>query len=296
MAVPPDWFAAAAIVAVVLGAGHLLSPSGRRERLAFALGTLATIPLLLVAGMILFDVAEGAGEPWSGVGAWFLLLLPAILLGAVLSPLRQRHFDALSRRAKATLLAVTIVLGLLATPASLIALTVGGPDLAEQEWRLSIAPNGTDPYRLRVPFFEAGDPDAAVLRGGLGEHLLVERGDVAFSFEQNGTWLVLEGRGQAALSSRYAYYGSIGLREAFHDLRFPSRSVVLEPRDSSVTVTLTLDFSGGTGHTCWLSNVLAATVPPGASSRLTSRDHEAFEREETSADAAEGALGQGVCA
>jgi hypothetical protein len=118
-----------------------------------------------------------------------------------------------------------------------------------------VVADGPGDWSLTVPALVARDPatEGPLLR--LLQSLRVTRGSAGFAL--NGTVLQLEGRENATFEASVAG----GPREAFGGWGAPEPD--LARRDATgppTSVTWAVDFSGGTGHTCWARETWTVNV------------------------------------
>lgn len=256
-------FAAHVAIALVLGGLVWMAHSLPWRRASWLL------PLVPVALLVGATAGEGVGIE-AGDARWWALTVGLLLLAALAPPALAQ---ATQRPAWPTLAAVTppgfalLALGLLSlVTVPMLLLGDGAPQRAEHSWRATLEPSGDEPYVVHVPFVSPTTENGEWLAERLREALRVESGEATFRLSDDGASLLVEGRGDVTLAGVVSYYGDVGRREAFNGLALVEPNVtLLAGGPASMDVAWSVDFSGGTGHTCWARETLRAAVRSGES-------------------------------
>lgn len=240
----------------------------------------ATFPaVLLLAGLFLVS-----RHTWSGRGWWLLALPPAILVVAALVPTtgagasvalplgalglmataavappaaaRLLDRDEPVRQAMGALLAGALLFmaapNLLAVPVFL----TEGAQQAEHTWEVRYVPDAnttTADYTMRIPYLVAQEPETQTILDRLTRDLQVTDGIVSFRLAENGTMVDVFGQGAFTISATATFYGAPEHREAFAYAPAQPALVRIQADREAVSGDLSvhLDLSGGSGHTCW---------------------------------------------
>lgn len=231
-------------------------------------------PLGLVPILLLFGVARLGGSHVVEPGSIRTLLAAATLLvaAAVAGPAAA---GALARSTAPRVGFAVVTGALLLVPASygilmpLIGFTEGGlGSPATQSWTVDFQPESDEPYVLTVPFFvventsrSPGSAESVLAR--LRDDLHVASGDAAFALVDGGRAIEVRGQGPVRLEARLSFHGPGS--ESFLRYRVPEGAAfALAEGSPPGRVAVAMDFSGGTGHTCWARAGFEAALAPGA--------------------------------
>lgn len=290
---PPRAWSVLALVggagAVVASAGAIflyqaLTSAGLGGWAAVSLAVAATGGLAALAAALPEHAAPGAGlaaaalllsipllmRPWPWAPALPPLLGAFVLLGAGAFVPRSAALWA-ARRARPLVAAPAVILLALVTP---LALFVGllswsdDPSFSEARhaWTLEIEPEDGGDYVLIVPFVESVEPRGEEALEALRARLRVVSGDAEARLVEDGTAVEVRGRGAVRVEAVHEFReGGIAMREAFHAWGMPARAAEAVAASAPLHVTLRVDLSGGSGHTCWASAEHNATLAPGES-------------------------------
>lgn len=288
LAIPAAWGATLMLSEALLGRAGPVGLTG------YAVAMLAP-PLLL--GTL---VALARRVPWTS--AWPLALSALVVSAALLIGVRspERTFVALVALAGAAAVASPAVAGALARitvprvafavatglllllPAvygattAVVSLTEGTlASEATQAWSVSFEPDAAGAYVLIVPFFEvdehrAPEPHARVTLDTLRDSIRLAAGQAAVAFVDDGRAIEVRGEGPIRIEARIAFYGPGN--EGFLRYRLPDTPVSLDAQAPPGQFVVEVDFSGGTGHTCWATGSTSLMLAPGESAMLPGRD------------------------
>lgn len=213
---------------------------------------------------------EGPAGPPGSAG-----LVPLGLLLAATAPSIAAGFSKHEDRARwagpAALGVLLLVWSLVAAGFTAIELTAGnagGP--AEYRWGIHAEPNGTGPYTVEVPFptvrtnASTQTQRAQEVEAALRERVHVAEGEAELTWSDDGSRLRVEADGPVTVRGVYRFYGSIGTREAFGHFHLANATMTRGSGASwNVTVSWTVAFSGGPGHTCWGQGATRVDLAPG---------------------------------
>lgn len=250
----------AGFVALVWALTH---PRAASARVGVLGGATLSILLGLFVGPSLITTGRG------GLLVTLILGVPLIVLAASAAPAtlrwRRSEHERLRWLAPGALGLLLVVLTFAAGGFALIEVGTGNTGApASYRFTVALEPSGPGTYTATVPLPTGGDTARAASPVGEAflDQLEVTAGDA--SIEQvSPDRLRIEAKGPVTVEARYAFWGSIGHREAFTDWRLANATATRGPGGpANVTVVWSVDFSGGQGHTCWAAGSANVTLAP----------------------------------
>ena len=140
---------------------------------------------------------------------------------------------------------------------------------ATHRWMVSIQPETDEPYEIDVPFLVT-NPDSERYvppLEALRERIVMQPGGQIEWLDGPEGYLRISGQGPLVVEAKRSFDGGVGEREAFLGWRVAGNQVH-SVTGGPLTVTWSVDHSGGTGHTCWASATWVAEVDAGATAPL----------------------------
>ena len=135
------------------------------------------------------------------------------------------------------------------------------------EWRIDIAADGPEDWRVDVPILLAQNGSAEDELAKLIDELRVERGNA--TFDRDARVVYIEGSGDVTLLARRDFWAMTPA--PFGDWRAADGNATridFHP-PAEVYVTWSLSYAGGGGHTCGGEGAWRATLPAGGRATLT---------------------------
>lgn len=299
---PGRWPIAVAALAVVPASVSVLVGTELVVALAAPVGVPDAAAIVLCFAAVFAGLSWGASHPWARertgvlVGFIGLAILTAPFLDRLVVPdgvsasglaglvpgtlaltaLAPTAADAWSKRegregwaAPLALVVLLVPWTLLGGVFGLVEVTAGqaaGP--AVYRWGIHADPSGEGPYTVSIPFpnASAADPSdetARILLEELRDRVHAAGSQANLTWSQDGSRVIVEAEGAVTLRSTYAFYGSVGAREAFTDYQTNRTLERGSAGPANLTVSWTVDFSGGRGHTCWARGAWQVALAPG---------------------------------